>query len=288
MFKFKYNSIEDDFQKIKKWINYIIIAKFDIMQGGIIMSANDGHYVKIEAGQIMNPESFPPPNELVCIQVPKVFDQVSVRDCETKTVTLKKCHEDNDEHEDRHKPTTFTLQAIDEFDIVEVKVISKTDSLLRPGFKKLKLFVKVKVVISFSDGEHDCTQVDFVGFNLTINEIYCPNCIAQIGVIHFPHDPETEDEDGLIIKVEALIEAFNEALNSTTGVLTYNLGAFFVVKCECIVQLLMPAYGYCPVPPEQANVSIQTCTIFNDKTKTPFPTSFFPDQKWNPLDSGSC
>jgi hypothetical protein len=258
------------------------------------MSGHDDHSVKIEAGQILNPESFPPPNELVCIQVPKVFDQVSVRACETKTVTLRKCHEseedheENEENDERHNhPASFTLQAIDDFDIVEVKVISKTDSLLRPGFKKLKLFVKVKVRISFSDGEHNCTQKEFVGFNLTINEIYCPSCIAQIGVIHFPHNKETEDEDGLIIKVEALIEAFNEALNSTTGVMTFNLGAFFVVKCECMVQLLMPAYGYCPVPPEQANVSIQTCTTFNDMTKTPFPTSFFPDQKWNPLDNGN-
>lgn len=250
------------------------------------MSIGHENHVKIEAGQIMNPECFPPPNELVCIQVPKVFDQVALRDCETKVVTLKKCDNDHESDDEKCTQPTFTLQGIDDFDIVEVRVISKTDSLLKPGFKKLKLFVKVKVVISFSDGRHNCTQVDFVGFNLTINEIYCPSCIAQIGVIHFPRDPKTEDEDGLIIKVEALLEAFNEALNSTTGVLAYSLGAFFVVKCECVVQLLIPAYGYCPVPPEQGNVSVQTCTTFNDQTKTPFPTSFFPDQKWNPLDNG--
>lgn len=242
------------------------------------MSANHGNNVKIEAGQILNPESFPPPNELVCIQVPKVFDQVSLRGCEQKTVTLLPSP--------GVTSPVFTLQAIDDFDIVEVKVISKTDSMLRPGFKRLKIFVRVKVTISYSDGFNNLTQDDFVGFNLTVNEIYCPSCNAQIGVIHYPKDPTTIDEDGLIIKVEALVEAFNEALNSSTGVMTYNVGAFFVVKCECIVQLLMPAYGYCPVPPEQGNVSIQTCITFNDQTKTPFPTSFFPDQKWNPLDNG--
>ena len=51
---------------------------------------------RIEAGQILNPSCFPPPNELVCIQVPKVFDQVALRDCITRTVVLKKggdiCH----------------------------------------------------------------------------------------------------------------------------------------------------------------------------------------------------
>lgn len=244
------------------------------------MSAEDGRYVKIEAGQIMNPEKFPPPNELVCIQVPKVFDQVSLRACEVRTVTLLPGT--------GVTTPTFTLQGIDNFDIVEVKVISKTDSLLKPGFKRLKLFVRVSATISYSDGVGNRTQTDYVGFNVTINEIYCPSCNAQIGVIHYPEDVGTIDEDGLMIKVEALVEAFNEALNSSTGVMTYNMGAFFVIKCECIVQLLMPAYGYCPVPPEQANASVQTCSTFNDKTRTPFPTSFFPDQKWNPLDAGSC
>lgn len=258
---------------------------------------HENHGVKIEAGQILNPESFPLPNELVCIQVPKVFDQVALRACEQKTVILETCspkaektdlEDSEDERLFKKVPKNFTLLAIEGFDIVEVKVISKTDSLLRPGFKKLKLFVKVKVVIIFSVDNQVYKQKDFVGFNLTINEIYCPGCTAQIGVIHYPHGKETEDEDGLIIKVEALIEAFNENLNEVTGVLTYSLGAFFVVKCECIVQLLMPAYGYCPVPQEQGNASIQTCNTFNDRRITPFPTTFFPDQKWNPLDNAPC
>lgn len=241
-----------------------------------MLEHHDNH-VKIEAGQIMNPENFPPPNELVCIQVPKVFDQVALRGCESTKVTLSA---------GGVASPTFTLQSIDDFDITDITVLSKTDSMLKPGFKRLKLSVKVRVTIRYSNGVANLTQNDFVTFYLTVNEIYCPSCNAQIGVIHYPHDPTTIDEDGLMIKVEALIEAFNEALNTSTGDMTYQLGGFFVVKCECMVQLLMPAYGYCPVPPEQGNASIQTCLTFNDKTRTPFPTSFFPDQKWNPLDNG--
>lgn len=241
------------------------------------MSIGHENHVKIEAGQIMNPECFPPPNELVCIQVPKVFDQVAVRGCELKEVDLSAGGATS---------PVFTLQSIGDFDIVDITVLSKTDSMMRPGFKRLKLSVKVKVTIRYSNGVANLTQDDFVTFNLTVNEIYCPSCNAQIGVIHYPKDTVNTTEDGLMIKVEALIEAFNEALNSTNGRMTYNLGAFFVVKCECTVQLLMPAYGYCPVPPEQGNAAVQTCITFNDRTRTPFPTSFFPDQKWNPLDNG--
>ncbi|NJD04198.1 MAG: hypothetical protein FIA99_16760 [Ruminiclostridium sp.] len=241
---------------------------------------NGNHSVRLEAGQIVNPESFPLPNELVCIQVPKVFDQVALRDCVTRTVTLIP-------GSGVINPN-FTFEGADEFDIVEVKVISKVDSLTRPGFKKLKLFVRIRYTIHYSDGVSQLSQTDEAGFNLTINEIYCPNCMAQIGVIHYPPDQiGTIDADGLLIKVEALAEAFNDVVNPTTGVLTLDIGVFFIVKCECIVQLLMPSYGYCPVPPEQSNPAAQNCTSFNNRRLTPFPTQFFPDQKVNLLDAGN-
>jgi hypothetical protein len=233
---------------------------------------------KIEAGQILKPDCFPPANELVCIQVPKVFDQVATRDCVTRIITLI--------------PGSgvispiFSFEGAENFDIIEVRVISKTDSLTKPGFKKLKLFVRIRYTINYTDGVNQLTQTDEASFNLTINEIYCPNCIAQIGVVRYPAEdvPGTIDSDGLFIKVEALAEVFNDTVNSKTGVLSLDLGAFFIVKCECTVQLLIPAYGYCPVPPEQTNPSTINCSTFLDKTKTPFPNQFFPDQKHNPLD----
>lgn len=234
---------------------------------------------RIESGQITNPNGFPPPNELACIQVHKVFDQVAFRDCVTRTITLVP-------GSGLINPV-FTFEGADNFDIIEVKVISKTDSLIKPGFKKLKLFVRIRYTIHYSDGVNQLSQTDDAGFNLTINEIYCPNCLAQIGVIRYPAEdiPGTIDDDGLFIKVEALAETFNDVINSATGVLALDVGVFFIVKCECDVQLLIPAYGYCPVPPEQQNPSTQTCTTFNNRTLTPFPTQFFPDQKPNPLDA---
>lgn len=243
-----------------------------------------GHGVRIEAGQILDPDCFPQPNELVCIQVPKVFDQVSVRDCLTRCIPLK-------HHQDGCGcPPNVSFEGADNFDIAEVKVLSKTDSMARPGFKKLRLVVKVKYDIHLSIGDEHVTKEDEATFNLTVNEIYCPSCVAQVGIARSPDNfwdnhSKTLDVDGTLIKVEALIEVFNDAINHH-GVLSFDVGAFFIVKCECVVQLLIPAYGYCPVPPEQGNVasSAQNCNTFNDRTRTPFPTKFFPDQKWNPLD----
>jgi len=257
---------------------------------------DDMHGVKIEAGQILNPDCFPPPNELVCIQVPKVFDQVAVRDCVTRCIKLKKYPLVEDERGGHHHNdgcdcgSPFSFEGATDFNICEVKVISKTDSLGRPGFKRLKLAVKIKYTIHFSVGDkHECVE-DEATFNLTVNEIYCPSCIAQVGIVKAPEDfwdskhGKTVDPDGTFIKVEALAEAFNDCINHH-GVLSLDIGVFFIVKCECVVQLLIPAYGYCPVPPEQTvNPSFQNCTSFSDRTKTPFPTKFFPDQKWNPLD----
>lgn len=238
--------------------------------------------VKIEAGQILHPDYFPAPNELVCVQIPKVFDQVAVRDCITRSANLIA-------GSGVINPI-FSFEGIDDFDIVDVKVISKTDSISKAGYKKLRLAVKLRFNIFYSDGVNQLSQPDEVTFVLTVNEIYCPGCLAQIGVIQFPKpnstDTEFMDEDGLMIKVEALAEAFNDVVHCNT--LTFDIGIFAIVKCECVVQLLIPAYGYCPVPPEQQNPASLTCKIFNDKCKTPFPSKFFPDQKWNPLDKKEC
>ncbi len=255
------------------------------------MSKFEGnHGVKIEAGQILDPDCFPQPNELVCIQVPKVFDQVSLRECVTRCVHIKNGHCDDRHNDDCGCPNSnLTFEGATDFDIVEVKVISKTDSISRPGFKRIKLSVRMKYTIHLAEGSRQFEKEDEVSFNLTVNEIYCPNCLTQVGIARSTDNfwergnSKHVDIDGTFIKVEALAESFNDAFTHN-DVLTLDIGAFFIVKCESVVQLLIPAYGYCPVPPEQKDPTIQNCAVFNDRIKTPFPTKFFPDQKWNPLD----
>lgn len=240
---------------------------------------DEHHYVKIEAGQILQPDNFPLPTELVCIQVPKVFDQVALRDCVTKVTTLLP------------GPAViypvFVFEGVTDFDIVEVLLLSKTDSLLKPGFKKLKLFVKLKYNILYSDGTNSLSMIDEACFTITVNDIYCPNCLSQIGVIKYPPEQSTGllDEDGLLVKVEALADVFNDAICVVNGALALDIGVFFIIKCECFVQLLIPSYGYCPIPPEQPNISSTNCQTFNNKIKTPFPKQFYPNQKFNLLDT---
>ncbi|HEX2927599.1 MAG TPA: hypothetical protein VHP38_15300 [Ruminiclostridium sp.] len=247
------------------------------------MSKNDEHHVRVEAGQILNPECFPLPNELVCIQVPKVFDQVALRECMHRSFTVYTGGQP--------LPDVDFLGATN-FDITNVKVLKSEESLTKAGFKKLKIAVTISYDVTYSVGGVQRTVTDTPTFVLTINDIYCPACTTQIGLTGFHQAPNfTADLDGSLIKVEAIADAFNDMFITTHHdnscqniVLTLDLGAFFIVKCECIVQLLVPAYGYCPVPPEQQNAAALDCTTFNDRTRTPFPTRFFPDQKWNPLD----
>lgn len=243
------------------------------------MSKYDEHVVKIEAGQILMPDSFTLPNELVCIHIPKVLDQVALRDCVTRVITLIPGS--------GVLSPVFVFQGVRDFDIVEVILISKSDSLLKPGFKKLKLFVRLRYKILYSDGFNKLSMIDEAGYNITVDEIYCPNCLTEIGVVRYPEEQIDGflDEDGLLLKVEAIADAFNDAICVINGALALDIGVFFIIKCECIVQLLVPSYGYCPVPPEEANIASKNCSIFNDKTKTPFPRQFYPHQKLNLLDA---
>lgn len=248
------------------------------------MSNHEEHTIKIEPGQVLDPNSFPLPNELVCIQVPKVFDQVALRDCQTTTTTLLTV---------TGTPPTVTFESAENFDITSVKVLSRNDALGRPGFKKLKIAVTIAFDIFFAiNGVTVTTPIrTSTTFNLTINEIYCPSCSTQIGFVRFPESTCTVDVDGTLVKVEAIADAFNDHITITSDGDTFSfslaldIGVFFLVKCECVVQLLIPAYGYCPVPSEQGNASAKTCCTFNDKRCTPFPTSFYPDQKANILDN---
>ena len=76
--------------------------------------------------------------------------------------------------------------------------------------------------------------------------------------------------DGQIIEDEAGDE-----------VLDITLGYFIVVKCQLLVQLLIPAYDYCPVPREACEEEPEEdpCERFE---RSPIP-KFYPDQNLEPL-----
>jgi hypothetical protein len=186
----------------------------------------------------------------------------------------------------------FSFEGTSNIDITKVKVLSITDSLTKPGFKRIKLMVKIGYDINYSDGIQTLKQTDEAIFHLTIDEIYCPGCLAGSGAAIYPNNKHrafvgTVGTDGLFIKVEALAETFGDTICPCTGALIMDIGAFFIIKCESIIQLLVPSYRYCPLPREHSNPSNPAelnCSTFNDRSKTSFPAQFYPAQKRNILD----
>lgn len=91
--------------------------------------------------------------------------------------------------------------------------------------------------------------------------------------------PQTRDE----FVLDIIIETRSEILNTPTvtqEVVRAAIGVFTVIKVVGEVQLLIPAFGYCPEPPEceeyEEPEDEDVCKIFLDFTQTPFPEDFFP------------
>ncbi len=205
---------------------------------------NEGFYIYQEKEDLK--DCFPAKKEIVCIQVPKIFDQILKKEHTTKNVILKPCGEGQ---------PCFELISICDFNIVKIKVLSKKENKNNPDFKTLKLLIKMKYTIHYSDRCQQLSQCEIVEFCIEVKDFYCPASPTQMGMIRMPKSicctPCTKDCDGLLINVESRTEAYNEYLNPCVGVLTFNIRSSIVIRSESIVQLRIPSYGNCPVPKEQ-------------------------------------
>jgi hypothetical protein len=99
---------------------------------------------------------------------------------------------------------------------------------------------------------------------------------------------KSSDLDSEIIKLELVAECLDGIFSTDDcdeSVLDITLGFHLIVKCELIVQLLIPAYGYCPVPCQcEEEIDEDPCEKFE---RAPVP-KFFPDQKLMPLFDDEC
>ncbi|MDQ2087943.1 hypothetical protein RBH29_16055 [Herbivorax sp. ANBcel31] len=206
--------------------------------------------------------------ELVCINVTKILDQVALRSCVKRDVVLSPGKEVCD--------PIFNLDQIKDYYTEEFKVKSVKNSITRPEHKKLNLYIKITYTIYYSDGFNHLVQQDSSDFNLVVEDIYCPN--------HISSKQSLNDIMEYEIKANAISTAFGEVLCPSTGALMFDIGVFFIIKCQYQTDVLVPTLGYCPIPSEQKNNTTRNCTIFKDKSKTPFPRNFFPKEKQNPLD----
>ncbi|AGF55735.1 hypothetical protein B0P06_000151 [Clostridium saccharoperbutylacetonicum] len=224
----------------------------------------------------------PDPSELVCIEVPKIFDQCLIKRC---LVYGEGPDTNTTDYELRSDPLTDPKRYIGSRDFnVKLVSVDKIPLKGKQGFKKIVL----SYIISFYADYLDCNGVnksEFYEINRTdvIGKFYCPDSIAQISA-GFVSAHHVQDLDPNIIKLEMVAEALDgELLKDREGncVLDITLGYFIVVKCELIVQLLIPAYDYCPVPKEPCEEEPEEdpCERFE---KAPIP-KFYPDQNLEPL-----
>ncbi|WP_111931221.1 hypothetical protein [Clostridium tertium] len=240
------------------------------------MSINFKKFVP-RPGLVNKQGRLPDPAELVCIEVPKVFDQCLIKRC---LVYCGGPDTNTTDCELRSDPLVDPKRYISSRDFnITLLSVEKIPIKGNRGFKKVVL----NYMISFYADYLDCdgkTKSEFYEINRTdvIGKFYCPDSISQISA-------STDlDEDSNIIRLEMVAEALHgEILKDKNGdeVLDITLGYYIVVKCELLVQLLIPAYDYCPVPKVicEDEPDEDPCEIFD---KAPIP-KFYPDQNLEPL-----
>ncbi|MBU3114232.1 hypothetical protein [Clostridium lacusfryxellense] len=235
---------------------------------------------------VVNKEGhLPDPAELVCVEIPKVFDQCLIKRC-----LVYACGEDTTDTDEElrsdplNDPRIFTGCRDFKLKLISVEKIPLKKN---PSYKK----VIVCFVISFYADYIDCngeTKCEFYEINRTevISKLYCPDSLAQISVSSMYG--ESKDLDSEIIKLEMVAECLDGFFcNDDCGdsFLDITLGFHLIIKCELSVQLLIPAYGYCPIPYEcEEEDDEDPCERFN---RSPVP-KFFPDQKLKPLFDEEC
>jgi hypothetical protein len=222
----------------------------------------------------------PDPAELVCVELPKVFDQCLIKRCLVYSCGADTLDTDVELRSESLKdPRIFTGCRDFKLKLVSVEKIPLKRN---HSYKK----VIICFVISFYADYIDCNgklKCEFYEINRTevIPKLYCPDSIAQISATFASCEPKDIDSGIVILEMVAeCLDGFFYNDECGESFLDITLGYHLIVKYELIVQLLIPAYGYCPIPCEcEEEVEEDPCERFN---RSPVP-KFFPDQKLTPL-----
>lgn len=132
-----------------------------------------------------------------------------------------------------------------------------TDIEGQPNFRRVRLKVRIPFVVLSPSGE-------------VIKEKFLPD--IQKDIILFIPDARDEFEFRIVVETRSLILAPPVQTGDT---ITFPVGTFIIVKVVGTVQLLIPAFGYCPPPPECTEFSpTDVCEAFDYAEFPPF----FPPQ----------
>lgn len=238
-------------------------------------------------------EQFGNAAELVCVQIPKVYD----------SCLLRICLVGNQKKEDKDEGIIFDPDLRVRVDCSAESIINARVAGIVPGsFKVIQkkalpgdpdrkiITYKYQLIILYDVVFDDCTISKDNELILrrteTVGPLYCPDSQAiiretkmdQSGKCH----PAT-DEDDQIIKLELIANILDVQIERKEGknldpyddvcFAVFTVGIFNVVKCELIVQLVIPAFGFCP-PPAPCEAIGEPCEIFNAQ----LPPAFFPPQ----------
>ncbi|GAB6087938.1 hypothetical protein [Alkaliphilus crotonatoxidans] len=131
----------------------------------------------------------------------------------------------------------------------------------RPNFSRVRFRAK----ITFTLKVKDCKTGHVLNIEGELPEIH-KDIILFI--------PEARDEFTFQIVIETASQALTEPIQDKCFFI-FAVGIFFIVKVVGEVQLLIPAFGFCPEPPECEEFQPDDiCIIFET---APFP-EFFPRQ----------
>ncbi len=148
------------------------------------MSINFKKFVP-RPGLVNKQGRLPDPSELVCIEVPKIFDQCLIKRC---LVYGEGPDTNTTDSQLRSDPLIDPKRYIGSRDFnVELLSVDKLPLKGKPGFKKVVL----NYVISFYADYIDCDGVnksELYEINRTdvIGKFYCPDSIAQISASFVP------------------------------------------------------------------------------------------------------
>lgn len=196
--------------------------------------------------------------ESVCIIVEKVYASCQQRECfPAFTLTLPT---------GGVPPFTFVSMTFATGIIVPSSIVI-TPIPARPNFSRVQFTIEIP---------YELTLRDSTGTLFTITGLL-PDINKDI-VMYFP---PTRPEFDFSLRVETRTEVLTSPVFTMTTV-TLAIGSFVITKVTGQVQLLVPAFGFCPEPPfceEFPDIPENPCLTFFDTTLTPFPSDFFPPQQ---------
>lgn len=179
-----------------------------------------------------------------CVIVDKVFASCQQRKCFPQ-IEVEICD----------KKTYETVKFKPGFIVPGTLVITDIES--RPNFKRVRLTIRIPFEVLDSDGN-------------VIAEGVLPDILKDI-ILYIP---DSRDEFDFRIVVETSSDTLPMPIQ-TGNKLSFPVGTFIIIKVVGTVQLLIPAFGYCPTPGPCEEFSPEDiCDTFEYEEFPPF----FPDQ----------